>query len=890
MKTRFKVDVSTGEFTRLAQGAEMPSTLDAVFFARDVLDCEVQLFAGATDVTATLLANSAKLSLALRIFPGKGALLAMSGPITLADGVASCTFDLNTLAIANAVSAFNDTTRRCRVWFEIVLEAADRSKRQTIVQTQGWLQDEVLIPGEIPPATAEQANANAAQSAAAAAQSEEAAEEYANDAKASRDDALGFRNQAEGFKNAASQYAQDLDAAKQAAEAAAASATGSKQDAEAARTGAEEARDLALNYRDAAQGFRDEAENSKNSASASAGTATTKANEASASAGTATAQAAISTTKAAESLSSANAAALSAAQAAAIAAGLNYKGTQAGASVPATSTSSGDCYLIVSTGTSQSKTWALFDLAIYNGTSGSWTQVANALWAGLSLPMVMGRRTTDLCISDGATSNRRIEWALGTAGAVAAMPISIPFEFDVPTSNPGASRWFVFRFIPSGGSEGSASALAAYFEASTADLVIRQMNADGSSWRRAVATNFRSTYSGLRVKGAFVFEAPGTTTAPKLYAQGVEIATTQATSGSGASWLSTLASDFYQFGRDWPSGRFVPHAPILGALSAAEVLEWTQTGRLPMWCEVGTGSAVTKYSSDFSAGVDGWSAQAGTATGNVDGVSDGTTTKDDVLRYVGNSTAAFPALQRLNALTIGRRYRVRFSYYIPSANTTIRKFYLGSQSNLRIAGASASQYAIAATVGSWSVADFEYEPLSTSLVLGLASAADGTNAANADTAYVVGLTVHDLGPIFKPTIQPCRILDDAGGNGICGVVASGITPITERRGWRFRATVDMSSTGNKQLFGAAVFDTPQNQALDSIEPTHGANGATYSIGDGTTATAYTANAAQTSGRKRLTITNPFPADSGKTGLYANVTVAGVSETAVPITVRGHRID
>jgi len=44
--------------------------------------------------------------------------------------------------------------------------------------------------------------------------------------------------------------------------------------------------------------------------------------------------------------------------------------------VPATSTLAGDYYKITSAGTSQSKTWALGDQAIYNGTSGSWTQIA----------------------------------------------------------------------------------------------------------------------------------------------------------------------------------------------------------------------------------------------------------------------------------------------------------------------------------------------------------------------------------------------------------------------------------------------------------------------------------------------------------------------------------
>lgn len=51
-----------------------------------------------------------------------------------------------------------------------------------------------------------------------------------------------------------------------------------------------------------------------------------------------------------------------------------FKGSAAGGSVPNTSTAAGDYYWIISGGTSQNKTWAIGDRAIYNGTSGSWTQ------------------------------------------------------------------------------------------------------------------------------------------------------------------------------------------------------------------------------------------------------------------------------------------------------------------------------------------------------------------------------------------------------------------------------------------------------------------------------------------------------------------------------------
>lgn len=52
-----------------------------------------------------------------------------------------------------------------------------------------------------------------------------------------------------------------------------------------------------------------------------------------------------------------------------------YLGGVAGASVPLTSPLAGDTYRIISAGTSQGKNWVIGDAAIYEGTSGNWTQL-----------------------------------------------------------------------------------------------------------------------------------------------------------------------------------------------------------------------------------------------------------------------------------------------------------------------------------------------------------------------------------------------------------------------------------------------------------------------------------------------------------------------------------
>lgn len=89
----------------------------------------------------------------------------------------------------------------------------------------------------------------------------------------------------------------------------------------------------------------------------------------------AAAQVVLASEQATAAEASADAAAISA-TAAANAIAAQFKGGIAGASVPVTSTSAGDYYRITAAGSAQSKTWSVGDLAVYNGTSGSWTQMA----------------------------------------------------------------------------------------------------------------------------------------------------------------------------------------------------------------------------------------------------------------------------------------------------------------------------------------------------------------------------------------------------------------------------------------------------------------------------------------------------------------------------------
>lgn len=94
--------------------------------------------------------------------------------------------------------------------------------------------------------------------------------------------------------------------------------------------------------------------------------------------------------------------------------GLTYKGSIAGASVPASSGATGDYYLISSAGTSQAITWAVGDLAVWNGAA--WQKVPQFSSGTLTAP-----DSTDYIIA-GGSSGAGLTLGQGANGSVTITP------------------------------------------------------------------------------------------------------------------------------------------------------------------------------------------------------------------------------------------------------------------------------------------------------------------------------------------------------------------------------------------------------------------------------------------------------------------------------------
>lgn len=371
---------------------------------------------------------------------------------------------------------------------------------------------------------------------------------------------------------------------------------------------------------------------------------------------------------ASDASASASAAATSAAQAAAIAAGLNYKGTQAGASVPATSTAAGDCYVILSAGTSQSKTWAAGDLAIYKGTSGQWDQIPSTVVLGISAIM-----RNPIAVSSGSlqhnNSSGRGPSSTLTNQNIGADDFSLAWWFKVPTSTAGTGG-----IILLGGSQ-STSAVAytfgAYFSAAdNIQIIIRGANAANDT-RVINYAGLVAAYGGKWVHMVLVRSAVGI----QLYinAQSASLTSESAGPGVDPTWQGSITSTYFTVGYN-PVGmigaEWGPSTFYNCALSAADVLElYEAAGRVPTRFQFGSQTAT--YASNFSAGVDGFTGTASVRDGNIDGIGG----QDDVLRiYADGTTGQHYAVRAGIVPTFGRRYRMKFDYYFPSTNTTAKRF------------------------------------------------------------------------------------------------------------------------------------------------------------------------------------------------------------------------
>ena len=492
---------------------------------------------------------------------------------------------------------------------------------------------------------------------------------------------------------------------------------------------------------------------------------------------------------------------------------------------------------------------------------------ASAAAVGLSVvnPNLNARASADYLQSDGATSNRRIENKYGALGAVGGSDLTFVGDpLVVPTANPGASA-IIFALTSSNSATptGINYALVLYIATNGDGILLQNDATAGTDFRKATYSGFRAAYSGKTVRPVVALSG-ASTSAPVIWIDGVDISAsfTVTTGGGGANWVdaSTPTTYFLQ-GYAWPAGPFRPGRLINRKFAQADVDFVQATGKLAASASLG-GSMVnllTANDSSFGGVSTNWTNGnfGGTATLNT------TTHALDCTSAGSNST-----VRNVAAITSIMPIWFRISGTLSAVTGGTVKVGTGTQ------GSGFFDYYLTG-LGNGAFVGYIYTLRGNQIHIGMDVAGSYT---------LDDLSVIQCGALSDPIIQRCQVLDDATPNGMAAIMV-GFTPVTPKKEWRVPAFVDMSGTGNKQLLSGAFFNGPTSQALDSID-TVCTGTPTFSIGDGTTATKYTASVAHSAGNTRETLSTNYPADSAKTGIYANVTVGGGA--AEKIVIRGHR--
>jgi len=247
------------------------------------------------------------------------------------------------------------------------------------------------------------------------------------------------------------------------------------------------------------------------------------------------------------------------------------------------------------------------------------------------------------------------------------------------------------------------------------------------------------TYGGSGPNSASGFTAASDEVT--LFVNGVAIDMTSGSGGtyvgmsntSQALWLGKLSTTF--------SKGSIRGVKIFNRkLTSTEIAQLARGNDLGFSEEWG-GAHGGVYTSDFSAGVDGFLDTRVTSAGNIDAIGG----QDDNLRITVTDTSNNDHRVTKSApFATGRRYRVKFSSYIPSSNSNVDGF------RLDVGNTGYDFDATSPTLDQWNT--HEFEVLNTGNAFLYLYLADGGNitfqdAGGDDVAYFRGFSITEIGTL-----------------------------------------------------------------------------------------------------------------------------------------------
>jgi hypothetical protein len=173
---------------------------------------------------------------------------------------------------------------------------------------------------------------------------------------------------------------------------------------------------------------------------------------------------------------------------------------------------------------------------------------------------------------------------------------------------------------------------------------------------------------------------------------------------------------------------------------------------------------VTIYQSDFSSSTNEWAGGTASPVGNQDGVSDGTTSKDNVLKLTkAQDSQAY--ITRDQGVIAGLTYTVSGSFYAPSSNTGVDGILIKDG----VAGSSLSDYpsGYLTSNGVWTDFSFSYTATvsgSQRINMGISSLGSNPNGSSAGSAGDV-VYIADLHFVETTSNGFVQTWYDQSGNG-----------------------------------------------------------------------------------------------------------------------------
>jgi len=406
-----------------------------------------------------------------------------------------------------------------------------------------------------------------------------------------------------------------------------------------------------------------------------------------------------------------------------------------------------------------------------------------------------------LAYSDGVTSGRRIQWALGAAGALAGSPLSeVGHVFRVSASS--GTTYYIASYNSSTTPENSHS-LHIQITGSGALRIAAIGSIGAGDTRYFTWANFRTLYAGQWVRLDVVLVSG--TSAPVVYLNGGDVSANFVASTAGSSppdWMSSsLVATYRICGYNWPAGEFRPGVPINRALSASEIAQMVQTGSLLPVDRLGGSGAQLVLNSDFATytgtpddgaadTITSWTVGANIVAEAISGGLRITRGGSYVSNLSGNNlliqhSAANPAMA---VCTPGKMIRVR-----------IRARVYGAAVGLVLALNQAPPSTIIAMTDSWDEYEALITPPGSGATLGIGLGISG--GAAGEGVEIAWVRMWSVGALIQPEITRTAQLLDHGGNRIGGIATAGIRPLSDGDPVGIRGT--QAATGYALGLGAA---------------------------------------------------------------------------------------